>query len=69
MGVVVEMRGELLRVEEAARVLQISRTKVYHLMSCGELPLVRIGRSVRIPRRSLEDWIQLRTENPVGTGA
>jgi excisionase family DNA binding protein len=59
---VVEMRVELLRVEEAARVLQIGRTKVYELIGAGGLPVIRIGRSVRIPRRGLERWIAERTE-------
>jgi excisionase family DNA binding protein len=66
---VIEMRMELLRVEEAARVLQIGRTKVYELMGAGELPVVRIGRSVRIPRRSLDDWITAHTEGPFGRSA
>lgn len=56
-----ELRTELLRVEEAAKVLGIGRTKVYELMARQELPVVRIGRAVRIPRQSLSDWIESRT--------
>jgi excisionase family DNA binding protein len=66
---VIELRTELLRVEEAAEVLQVGRTKVYELMARGELPVVRIGRSVRIPLRSLQEWIVDRTEYPPGRGA
>ena len=58
------MRTELLRVEDAAEILQIGRTKVYELMARGELPVVRIGRSVRIPCGSLQDWIANRIEYP-----
>jgi excisionase family DNA binding protein len=58
---VIEMKPELLRVEEVAWVLQIGRTKVYELIGAGELPVVRIGRSVRIPRHWLERWIAERT--------
>jgi excisionase family DNA binding protein len=50
----------LLRAEEVARLLSIGRTKVYELIGRGELPVVRIGRSVRIPRRALEEWIRER---------
>jgi excisionase family DNA binding protein len=52
---------ELLRVEEAARLLRIGRSKLYQLLARGELPVVRIGRSVRIPRRALEEWIEAHT--------
>lgn len=48
----------LVRVEEAARLLDLSRSKVYELLARDELPgVVRIGRSVRISRQSLEQWV------------
>jgi excisionase family DNA binding protein len=48
----------LLRPVEAAKVLGISRSKVFELLAGRELPSVRIGRSTRIPRAQLEEWIQ-----------
>ncbi len=48
----------LLRVEEAARRLSIGRTKTYELMTAGELPVVRIGRSVRIPTAAVDAWVR-----------
>jgi len=56
----VDQESLLLRTEEVARLLSIGRTKVYELIGRGELPVVRIGRSVRIPRRALEEWIRER---------
>lgn len=47
----------LLRVEEAARLLDISRGLAYELIARGELPSVRLGRLVRIPRHALEMWL------------
>lgn len=41
------------RVEEGARFLKISRSRLYELMSTGELPFVKIGRSRRIPHRAI----------------
>src|SRR5262245_36236292 len=38
----------LLRVEEAASLLRVSRSKVYELIAAHKLPAVRIGRSVRV---------------------
>lgn len=45
---------------EAARLLSISRTKVYELMAAGLLASVRIGRSRRIPAQALRDFIASR---------
>lgn len=48
---------ELLRVAEAAAVLALSRTKVYEMADRGQIPVVRIGTAVRVPRRKLLAWI------------
>lgn len=53
--------AELLRPEDAARLLSIGRSKLYALLAAGELPTIRIGRSVRVPRRGLEAWIAQNT--------
>jgi excisionase family DNA binding protein len=45
---------ELLRVEEAAAVLDVSTYLVYEMVKRGELPSVRLGRLVRVPRTALE---------------
>jgi excisionase family DNA binding protein len=55
------MERELLRAEEVAKVLGIGRTKVYELMLRGELPVIRIGRLVRVPRAALLRWIAERS--------
>ena len=48
----------LLRPAEAAQSLGISRSKFYDLLARGELPgAVRVGASIRISRRALEQWI------------
>lgn len=57
----IDLPTELLKVEEAAGFLRIGRTKVYGLMARGELPVIRIGRAVRIPRRGLLHWIETQT--------
>jgi excisionase family DNA binding protein len=43
----------LLRIGEVADLLRISRTKVYELMSSGEIPSLHVGRSRRVPLRAL----------------
>jgi excisionase family DNA binding protein len=51
----------LLRAEEVRMLLGIGRSKVFEMMARGELPVVRMGRSVRVPREALEQWIADRT--------
>ena len=52
----------LLSVVEAAALLGISRTKTYELASRGQIPVVRIGKAVRIPRHKLIEWIDAHTQ-------
>lgn len=47
----------LLTVEEAAQRLNIGRTLAWQLVRQGDLPIVRLGRCVRIPRSALQEWI------------
>lgn len=47
----------LLTVREAAALLRISRNSMYELVSRRELPSIRLGRSIRIPRHALEAWL------------
>jgi len=47
----------LLRPVEAARLLGIGRSKLFEMLARQELPVVRLGRCVRIPRRELASWI------------
>jgi excisionase family DNA binding protein len=47
----------LLDSRQVARLLGIGRTKAFQLMARSELPVVRIGRCVRVPRVGLENWI------------
>ena len=48
----------LLRVEEAAELLGISRSFVYDLISSGQLPSVRIGGCRRIWAVQLREWLE-----------
>lgn len=43
-----------LTVEEAAQVLGISRALAYELVARHELPSIRLGRRIVVPRRALE---------------
>jgi excisionase family DNA binding protein len=47
----------LLNAVETGRLLSISRAKVLDLAARGQIPCVRVGGSVRIPRDLLVAWI------------
>ena len=45
----------LLKVSEFAEAAGIGRTLAWQLVRSGEIPSVRLGRAVRVPRRVLAD--------------
>jgi len=51
------MEPILLTVKEAADALRIGRTLLYEMIGRQELPVVRIGRAVRVPADSLYQWV------------
>lgn len=48
----------LVSIAEAARLLSIGRSKVYELISDGELETVHIGRAARVPRVAVDDYVE-----------
>ena len=48
----------LLTVREAAALLRISRNLAYELVARGEMPAIRLGRVIRVPRAALEEWLR-----------
>ena len=53
---------EWLKVPEVAAVLRIARSRAYELVAGGEIPSVRIGRSVRVNRQELDRWLEERRQ-------
>ena len=47
----------LLNVPAAARYLGVSADLVYDMVHRRELPAIRLGRLIRIPRHGLDLWI------------
>ena len=48
----------LLRIPEAAKALGLGRTKIYELITAGELPVIRVGRAVRVSVSALQKWVE-----------
>ena len=57
----------LLSVKEAAALLGVGSGLVYEMVRKDEIPHVRLGRLVKIPRQGLENWIEL--EGGLANGA
>ena len=51
-----------LRAEEAAKVLRISKSKVYDLARTESFPAARIGKCVVISRDKLIEWMNAQAE-------
>jgi excisionase family DNA binding protein len=48
------MQSKSMTVTEAAKELGISRGLAYELVSRGELPSIRLGRHIIVPRHAIE---------------
>jgi excisionase family DNA binding protein len=56
----------LLSVEDAGRALGVSRSTVYELISSGDLEVVHVRRSVRVPVDAIHDFVRrLRADRAV----
>jgi excisionase family DNA binding protein len=55
-----------LSVEEAARLLGVSRTLAYESVARGELPSVRLGKRIVVPRRALDELLEIAIDRDPG---
>jgi excisionase family DNA binding protein len=51
-----------VRVNDAARMIGVGRTKLYELIAAGEVETVKLGKSTRITTASLHDLIRRQRE-------
>ena len=55
------MQRLLLTVDETAEALALSRSTIYRLLKSGDLVATRIGTATRIPKSSLNRFVDERT--------
>jgi excisionase family DNA binding protein len=48
---------EFLTVEEIRAYLRLGRSTIYELLRRGELPHVRFGRAIRVPKTALAKYL------------
>ena len=55
----------LLKVSEAGEMIGVGRSRMYEMIYTGDIPSIRIGKSIRIPKRALESWVEERQGSPI----
>ena len=61
-GALLAQLPEVLKVREAAAILRVGRNQLYQAIARGEVPAVRIGRTIRIPTAALDDLLATRSD-------
>ncbi|WP_394513103.1 helix-turn-helix domain-containing protein [Priestia aryabhattai] len=51
------MERKLLKIVEVAKILNVTEARAYTMVREGLLPVVRLGRHVRIDKEKLIGWI------------
>jgi excisionase family DNA binding protein len=59
----------VLTIEEAAELLRIGRTAAYSAARSGDLPTIKIGRTLRVPKHRLEQLLGLHQDDEGPTEA
>ncbi len=57
-----EITREWITYKQAKELSGLSRTTLWKLLSAGEIKAARIGRAVRINRRSLDEYLERASE-------
>lgn len=52
-----ENAPSMLTVEQAAKLLQLGENKTYRLCNVVDFPVIRFGKSFRIPKELLRKWV------------
>lgn len=47
-----------MTVAEVAKAMRVSKMTVYRLVHAGELAAVRVGRSYRVPRHVVDEYLR-----------
>ena len=53
---------ELLTVEQLCQLLQIGKNSAYKLLQTGKIKSFKLGRSWKVPRDSVNDYIKQQSE-------
>lgn len=60
-GAAITLEPYALSVVEGCKFSGLGETTFRELIRCGEIPHIRVGRRVLVPRTALQSWLDLRT--------
>lgn len=49
---------KLLTVAEVAAIMRLSKMTVYRMVNSGQMPALKVGRSVRIPEHVVDEYLR-----------
>ena len=52
---------DMMKVQDVADYLRLSQAKVYRMANSGDLPCLRLGKTLRFKREILDEWIRRET--------
>ena len=55
---------QFMTVHEVAAALRVSRATIYRLIGTGALGGARIGKSVRVPRHAVDEFLRRQADGP-----
>ncbi len=58
------MTKDIMDVKEVAVYLGFSPTKIYRMLTSGEIPNVKVGGQYRFPKTVIDDWLAGKLEVP-----
>jgi excisionase family DNA binding protein len=56
----------VLTVSETAALLRCGRSACYAAVKAGDIPSIKVGRSIRVPRHKLEEMLGVNEQRPGG---
>ncbi len=59
---------EIMSITDLRSALHIGRTKAYELVSSGEIKSIKVGKAIRIPKKSLLDYVNKTSYNMAVAG-
>lgn len=54
--------GKFISISDIAQHLEVSRMTVYRLIHAGEIPSIRVGRSLRVEMEQYRKWLSKQTK-------
>jgi len=54
----------MLRVSDAMALCDLGRTATYEAIRCGDIPSIKLGRSIRVPKHRLMEMLGLSDNDP-----